>query len=163
MSERPSYTSPRTVQTLALDAMNKVAAPGLTWEPWHELYWALQSIAVASEPRPSIAAKPVAWRYRLKGHDLPWKFVDKENECNPLLSYEREPLYRHPWTQPSAIEPSRYEQRYQFLRKNYSRMIIEICCGTYQRQTIEEAEGRLDKAIDGTLNGSVDGGNKEPK
>jgi hypothetical protein len=67
----------------------------------------------------------------------------------------KDPAY-YAWanaTPPSAIEPSRDEQRYRFLRTNYSRWIIEICCGTYRGQTIEEAEVRLDKAIDGALDG----------
>ena len=37
--------------------------------------------------------------------------------------------------------------QYLFLRTNYPRMIISICCGTFQGQTIEEAESRLDKSI----------------
>ncbi len=39
---------------------------------------------------------PIAWRYRLKDSDLPWKLVDGRDEVNPLPQYESEPLYAAP-------------------------------------------------------------------
>jgi len=48
---------------------------------------------------------------------------------------------------PNRADLVRNAERYNFLRVNYPRMIISICCGTYQGQTIEEAETRLDKSI----------------
>lgn len=47
----------------------------------------------------------------------------------------------------AVSERQQNEARYIFLRTNYSRMLIEICCGTFNGQTIEEAEARLDKSI----------------
>lgn len=40
----------------------------------------------------SAPAQPVAWRYRY-GAGGEWKYVDREDECNPMESYTREPLY----------------------------------------------------------------------
>jgi hypothetical protein len=47
--------------------------------------------------------EPVAWRYRYKPNGA-WKYVDKENECNPTPNYEREPLYGHPWASSRGSE-----------------------------------------------------------
>ncbi len=47
----------------------------------------------------------------------------------------------------SGSNDARDAERYRFLRTNYSRMIISICCGTNHGQTIEEAEVRLDRAV----------------
>lgn len=49
--------------------------------------------------------KPVAWRYRYEGPgvEMEWRYVDREEECNPLPSYKCEPLY--------AVSPQRESSR----------------------------------------------------
>lgn len=59
------------------------------------------SFAVNDSAKPARSEQePIAWRYRFKGASLvkpEWKYVDKAEDCNPQDSYEREPVYGHPW------------------------------------------------------------------
>lgn len=57
---------------------------------------ALLDAKVSVAPSASGSMIPAGWRYRYKGdsgEQGEWKFVDSEEECNPLPSYEREPIY----------------------------------------------------------------------
>ncbi len=53
----------------------------------------------------SAVSEPVAWRYRYSGLE-DWKYVEREDDCNPHKEYERQPLYAAPTSTPSAIEAS---------------------------------------------------------
>jgi hypothetical protein len=67
-----------------------------------QLRIARKDLAIAQSANAASEQEPVAWRYRLRGTSMAWKYVDRADECNPLDSYEREPVYGHPWAQPEG-------------------------------------------------------------
>lgn len=105
---------------------------------------------VAARDASAYAAFAIARHAASKGLDgyTIWKRTREQQAARlESLCASQPRIYAAPVSERGQPTNPQYAARYEFLRNNYSRWIIEICCGTFRGQTIEEAEGRMDKTI----------------
>ena len=92
-------------------------------------------IAVALLAFPGGDAEPVAWRYHstLKSFPSPWKYVEREEDCNPHKTYERQPLY----TAPVAGEAGALRESLEAAKKRHRRCRTWKCLPCAERAVLE--------------------------